>query len=547
MGLRARLAAFAPLSTKKRDRMSSREFAYVDPEGTTHLPINDAVHAARARGRFNQTVFHSESAAREAWRKILAAEKRFGIKSKDGDAMPQPRIRKKPVASSAAPAGRIALCNAVELTGDEPPEWIELVPAGTFRTNDGRGPFENPDPAKVVEMSCAAMKGGIPIDYDHATDRAAPNGLPAPAAGWIREFRVVAGAIQGRVEWTENGARSIKSKEYRFISPVFSYDPPAGASQDEETGRVKLIARAALTNNPALSQLPAIAASREAQMANDTGAMSLSKVIQKLEQAFPDMPQAKLLKLAQEALVNDGDGDPTDVIPPTDDDPEAAAAADPDGDGMGADPNDGESEDEMMARHREEMARCANDSERAEMAKKHQSERAKRDEARAGRRVNREREAHHSAKSVLTHPLFVGMRRMVGSLQREVTQMRASQSADAAKNTVDSAIADGRILPAQRAWATAYCAADPKGFADFIALQPKIISAGSDGTITARPHDAKGDDYLSADEIAICSQFHVKPEDFLARRKTVAAAMVARPSGALVKFTVETPGAGARA
>jgi phage I-like protein len=75
-------------------------------------------------------------------------------------------------------------------------------------------------------------------------------------------LRVVAGAIQGRVEWTARGAAAFKAKEYRFVSPVFSFDPPAGSDESALTGRVKLILRAALTNNPALSDLPAIAASR---------------------------------------------------------------------------------------------------------------------------------------------------------------------------------------------------------------------------------------------------------------------------------------------
>lgn len=143
-------------------------------------------------------------------------------------------------------------------------EWIELIPAGTFSTNDGRGPFHNPEPQSVVRLSLQymKMKGGLPIDCEHATDRAAPHGLPAPAMGWIRNFRIVAGAIQGRVEWTPRGSAALQAKEYRFVSPVFSFEQPDGARADAMTGRVMLIQRAALTNNPALDQLPALVASR---------------------------------------------------------------------------------------------------------------------------------------------------------------------------------------------------------------------------------------------------------------------------------------------
>jgi phage I-like protein len=140
--------------------------------------------------------------------------------------------------------------------------WIELVPAGTFCTNDGRGPFHNDNPREICSLSAQLLQGGVPIDFDHAIDRGAPQGRPAPAAGWVREFRVVAGAIQGRVEWTPRGLAAVKAKDYRFISPVFSFVPPEGASEGAMTGRVLVIQRAALTNNPALDQLPAIAASR---------------------------------------------------------------------------------------------------------------------------------------------------------------------------------------------------------------------------------------------------------------------------------------------
>jgi phage I-like protein len=106
------------------------------------------------------------------------------------------------------------------------------------------------------------MKGGLPIDFDHATLLAAPGGSPAPAAGWIRDFRIVAGAIEGRVEWPRRGADALGGREYRFISPVFSFERPNGVRDDAMVGRVLLIRGAALTNNPALSQLPALAASR---------------------------------------------------------------------------------------------------------------------------------------------------------------------------------------------------------------------------------------------------------------------------------------------
>jgi phage I-like protein len=104
--------------------------------------------------------------------------------------------------TAGAPASAPALADNVASA----PEWIELLPAGVFYGRDGRGPFRLDDPAAVIASTTAMqMNAGLPIDYDHATDFGAPEGRPAPAAGWIRELEVRTGAVWGRVEWTARG------------------------------------------------------------------------------------------------------------------------------------------------------------------------------------------------------------------------------------------------------------------------------------------------------------------------------------------------------
>ncbi|MFB9160491.1 phage protease, partial [Chromobacterium violaceum] len=49
------------------------------------------------------------------------------------------------------------------------------------------------------------------------------------------------------VEWTDKAAAMIVAKEYRYLSPVFTYD---------KQGRVTGLLHVALTNNPALDELP---------------------------------------------------------------------------------------------------------------------------------------------------------------------------------------------------------------------------------------------------------------------------------------------------
>ena len=69
----------AELDTKKRERLSKRQFAYIDKDGGEHLPIHDESHVRNAMARFNQTDFESKSAKEAARRKILAAARRHGI------------------------------------------------------------------------------------------------------------------------------------------------------------------------------------------------------------------------------------------------------------------------------------------------------------------------------------------------------------------------------------------------------------------------------------------------------------------------------------
>lgn len=63
----------------QRAGISRSSFAYVDSDGGKHLPIHDAAHVRNALARFNQTHFENDGAKKRAYRKILAAARRFGV------------------------------------------------------------------------------------------------------------------------------------------------------------------------------------------------------------------------------------------------------------------------------------------------------------------------------------------------------------------------------------------------------------------------------------------------------------------------------------
>jgi hypothetical protein len=137
---------------------------------------------------------------------------------------------------------------SLSIQGGAIPEWVQLVPAGTFCSTDGRGPWHCSDEAALINVSMAA--GRIPIDVNHSTDLAAPMGGESPAAGWIVQMQSRPDGIWGRVEWTPLGQRLLGERAYRNISPTLSYSG--------ETGVIFRILRASLTNNPALPQLMAL-------------------------------------------------------------------------------------------------------------------------------------------------------------------------------------------------------------------------------------------------------------------------------------------------
>lgn len=156
---------------------------------------------------------------------------------------------------------RIALAIAalgVELASAQPPADFRIIPAGEFRSWDGR-PTEcaawlctEEDGQRIVADLNARTSPRV-IDYEHATLHAKKAGSAAPAAGWFKsaEWRADGVWLLG-VDWTALAAQRISDKEYRFVSPVFSYDP--------KSGRVQQLLHAALTNDPGLDGLTDLAA-----------------------------------------------------------------------------------------------------------------------------------------------------------------------------------------------------------------------------------------------------------------------------------------------
>lgn len=161
-----------------------------------------------------------------------------------------------PMKTKASSNFAIAAC-LTDLSGNAPTE-IQLTPAGTFRARDGRpadidGWVMTAENAALIIEKANVRKTPFVIDYDHRTLSVQEKGGKAPAAGWFEtlEWREGVGLFAVAVDWTSEATQEIKDKKYRFISPVFSYDP--------KTGVVNEILMAALVNNPALDGMKDLA------------------------------------------------------------------------------------------------------------------------------------------------------------------------------------------------------------------------------------------------------------------------------------------------
>lgn len=114
------------------------------------------------------------------------------------------------------------------------------------------------DGARLVAAAAARQSDRV-IDYEHATLHAKAGGGKAPAAGWFRELEWRRDGLWALgVKWTAQAAAHIAAREYRYLSPVFSFD--------ETTGRVLNLLHASLTNDPGLDGLTDLAASLAAEL-----------------------------------------------------------------------------------------------------------------------------------------------------------------------------------------------------------------------------------------------------------------------------------------
>jgi phage I-like protein len=188
--------------------------------------------------------------------------------------MPRPKLRGMHkqsflhAACFALAANSLAAAPAVGGKAAVPTSRIQVLPAGVFASNDGRpamlgmgyNTWTMDDQAFAAMQAAASAKtNDVVVDFDHKTI-CSMMGEENPAAGWVAntalEF-IAEGEGAGlfaTVQWTVLGAQALADRTYRYISPVFGCD---------ESGRPVRLHSIALTNNPALDSMAAVALSKQ--------------------------------------------------------------------------------------------------------------------------------------------------------------------------------------------------------------------------------------------------------------------------------------------
>ncbi|MEQ9860623.1 phage protease [Pectobacterium cacticida] len=347
---------------------------------------------------------------------------------------------------------------------------IQLFPAGEFRARDGR-PTEcaawimTAEVAQTLIAAANAQQTPFVIDFEHQTLRAAKNGLPAPAAGWFKtlEWREGDGLFAVDVIWTDSAAKMIAEGAYRFISPVFSYD---------KSGRVLQLLHAALTNTPAVDGMDEVmlAAASLLAVTSSTQEDTMDELLERLRW---------MLNLPITATAEDITAELNKLI-----DQLASASA-----GTAA-----ASFQTLSATPFNLIEKLTADA--ANVAA-----------------LTAQVATPDPAKWVPVEVMQQSVTQALETANNNVAALAQQQSAE----LITAALSDGRLLPAQKAWAESLAQSSPDSLKAFLDSAPKIAALTTTQTGGQPPAGVKPKTDTPEDDgevnVALCNMMGVDPAD----------------------------------
>ncbi len=378
----------------------------------------------------------------------------------------KPTDTKHSIAALAMPlSGGVAL----SVSHPDMPEGMnaQLFPDGAFAARDGRpasltgGKLTawrmDADIAAPVSALVDARETPLPVDYEHQLLLTKTNGKPAPASGWISAVAYEPGrGLFAAVSWTAKAREHISADEYRYISPVFRFD--------QATGAVLEILSVALTNNPALDGMDAVALAALLPANNTATATeeSMDELLERLRwmlnlpiTAGPDEIKAELDKL--KAMISGGDA--------------AAASVD------------------LLA-----LLKGKDESITALTAQ-----------------VEKPDPAKFAPVAALT-----ALQQVNATLQAQLAQLASGAQASKVDSMVQAALADGRLTPALEGWARDLGAKDEAALSAYLtAAAPVAALTGmqTSGLPGGQP-PASSTAALSTEEAFVADQLGISHEDF---------------------------------
>jgi len=367
---------------------------------------------------------------------------------------------------SLAAAIALAACTFTvpALAADSSVIEIQLTPAGEFTPSDGREmsvPAWRIDQAiatRVIERFNARTNPAV-VDYEHQTLHKETNGQPAPAAAWMRALQWREGSgLWATVELTGRAAEMIRNGEYKFVSPVFGYHP--------DTGEVLAVHMAAFTNAPAIDGMEPLAMRAAATFGYASS-----------QHDHQDKTMNKLLT-ALCALLG------LDATKTTEDEAVAACnalrpqldALQKIGKEVGA---------EEIGDGTPVLAACT---------------------ALKTKAIGNPDPAKYVAVGV------------VEELKGQLATLTAKQTDREVSELVEAGLADGRLLTAQKDWATGLGKKDIAALSAYLKTAQPIAGLRGSQTGGNAPSGGVDENGLTREELAVCSATGVSPKDFAAAK-----------------------------
>ncbi|EGY27099.1 protease (I) and scaffold protein [Desulfovibrio sp. A2] len=347
---------------------------------------------------------------------------------------------------------------------------VQLLPDGSFAARDGRpasmtkGALTawclDADIAAPVVADAQARETPLVIDYEHQTLNARQNGKPAPAAGWIDAVTYLPGrGLFAAVTWTERARAYIEAGEYRFISPVFSFDAATGA--------VLRLISAALTNTPALDGMCVVAAVEDLATQETTMEELLERLRWMLNLPVTATAQDIMAQLDKLKAMLGGEGE--------------AAATD------GAAPVD------LLALLTEQRAQIA---------------------ALAS--------ATPDPARFVPMEALTALQQSAATLQARVAELETGQTVAAMSVEIDAALADGRLNKAVEPWARELARTDPDALRNYLSVAVPVAALTAMQTtripqMMAQP--VPGTAALTDEDTYTMNQLGLTPEEFRASKE----------------------------